>query len=182
MSDARRPLPPFRTVSSADGSLHVTWPPQDGGTRAAVIVALRAVGDDLAAAFWAGELDDDLIRQPVDAARGRATLYVPSGRTLQLALVVRDANGEVVATPPVREAPVDDRDEARLERPVTHDAEAGHDTALVFARGGEPPGFHALTSRVAAQAAKRPPVEASSAPIVGFGARQRWTLTRLQWP
>jgi hypothetical protein len=177
-----RALPPFKVLSSCDGALHVSWSPCALGDRSALIVALRPVDQGLSDAFWAGELDNDLIRQPVDAACGSATLYVPAGRSLHVALVVRGANGEVVASLPVNKATTSSEPARALEAPVPHDAAATQATPLVFAHGDTPPGFDALARRVAARASGGRPLEAESPPISGFGARQRWTLTRLRWP
>lgn len=194
-------LPLWTPVESPAGRLDVGWsaPLPTGATRAAVIVSLRSVADADVALFWAGDLDGDLIRQPVEVGARTATLWVPSGRPLWLALVASDGSGRPLPCPAVSLlAPVEADGEPgspqgrlrprALEGPVAHDHVASSLPELVFVEqaGHTPPDLDALARRVAERAAGDAPVTpaaaAHGAARGGFGARQRWYLTRLGWP
>ncbi len=179
-----RPLPPLAHATTDDGALVVAWDPSalSATSRAAVIVALRPLTDDLADAFWAGALDTDLIRYPVDPRAGHARLQVPAGRPLALTLITRDAAGAPAAGPPLRVAPASPPAARLLEGPVTHAHAPDDHVPLVFAGAGPPPDFDALARRVAAAVSGQPSDAASpSRPPGGFGTHQRWYLTRLGW-
>ena len=179
MTAPDRPLPPFRVFSTCDGSLTLTWPPI-AGHRGALIIALRPIDASLSGAFWAGELDNDLIRQPVQPEAGRATIYVPAGRELYVALIVRDIRGDIITCAPV--TPESGSTGATLEAPVAHDSQADAEIPLVFAHGRVPAGFQAMTRRVAARVVNSEEAPDTAISAGCFGSRQRWTLTRLQWP
>lgn len=92
MTPPSPPLPPFLRIAAADGELPLRWTPLSAA-RAFVVVALREPESFGAEAFWAGEVDNDLIRVPVDASSGQAVVFVPAGRAVALAMVARDAAG-----------------------------------------------------------------------------------------
>jgi hypothetical protein len=178
-----RSLPPFQAVTPAESTLTVRWAPLAEGERASVVIALRAIGPELAADFWGGSLDNDLIRQPVKTDSTQTTLYVPVGRPVLLALIVRGADGEIVNGRPVHiQSPGAQSWTQGLESPVEHHAQDGHDAPLIFAHDSRPAGFEQLARQLASNtgAAHREPL--TTAPLAAFGARQRWTLTRLTWP
>ncbi|MGB0589349.1 MAG: hypothetical protein ACPGU1_06685 [Myxococcota bacterium] len=180
----RHSLPPFQAVTSQDGVLSVQWEPLASEERAAIVIALRAIGPELADDFWSGALDNDLIRQPVDATRTQATLYVPSGRPLLLTLIVRRSTDGPREGRPLHIS----QDSAppatqTLESPVAHASEEGAHTPLIFAHHARPAGFDQLARQLAAQAGTpNSMVPRAEGPAGAFGARQRWTLTRLTWP
>lgn len=164
-------------ASAADGALRVQWPaPTAPVARAHLLVCLRAVSPDDTEAFWAGDLDTDLIRHPVDAAACAATVPVPSGRELHLTLVFRDAADAVVPAPPLRTA---EPPPAVLEAPVHHHSpDDGAPPALVFVRGTQSPDLSALARRVALAAGAHAPPATGPRP---FAARARWSLVRLRF-
>ena len=181
--ETRHSLPPFQAVTSKDGVLSVHWAPLAQGERAAVIIALRGIAPELATDFWSGALDNDLIRQPVDAKQTQATLYVPAGRPLLLTLIVRrDDRKEPEGRALTIEACEPVAPPHTLENPVAHEAEGGPHTPLVFAHNAKPPGFEQLARQLAAQAGSGEAGLVTKAEIGAFGATQRWTLTRLTWP
>lgn len=166
------PLPPRLVVESATGSLVVGWPPLPAPSPAHVIVALRPLSECDAAAFWAGALDADLIRYPVEGHRGRAELHVPAGRRVEVLLVAREpARGGLLATvaltlletvtpSPCPAPPPPPRPDLVLVDDVDLDA---------------------LAARVAAAYRGEAPAPAPQRAGGPFGTRQRWYLTRLAW-
>jgi hypothetical protein len=178
----RHSLPPFQAVTSQDGVLSVHWAPLASDERACVVIALRPIEPDLAADFWSGALDNDLIRQPVDTGRTQATLYVPSGRPLLLTLIVRRADNEGAEGRALHIGQRGDSpSQQTLEAPVAHEAEGDPHTPLIFAHNARPPGFDQMARQLAAHAGPPSLEPEARAPLGAFGARQRWTLTRLTW-
>ena len=98
MTTSAPALPAFCRTAAADGALRFCWPPF-AAARAALIVALRDPASFSPDAFWGGEVDNDLIRVPVDASTGAGAAWVPAGRAVAVALVARDAEGRWLPAP-----------------------------------------------------------------------------------
>ncbi|TNF26575.1 MAG: hypothetical protein EP329_21065 [Deltaproteobacteria bacterium] len=194
------PLPPFLRTVAAHGELTLRWTPLVAA-RAFVVVALREPESFGAAAFWAGEVDNDLIRVPVDARAGEAVVFVPAGRPVALAMVARDAAGALLASPELLAAAqhdcvdhgaeavqnghgaVREDDDRRLTGPVPHREPPSQDTPFVFVASEAAPDLDALARRVAESIAQGPSPALPARPRTScFGARQRWYLTRLALP
>lgn len=196
------PLPPFLRAVAPHGELPLRWRPL-ASARAFVVVSLREPDSFGAEAFWSGAVDNDLIRVPVDSERGEATVFVPAGRPVALALVARDAGGALLPSPeletdpapvdhdhphshaqetPAAEPPPDD-DGLRLTGPVPHREPPSRETPFVFVSGEAAPDLTALARRVADTVAGSASSSAPTRPRPScFGARQRWYLSRLTLP
>lgn len=174
------PLPAWLAAVSADGTLRVQWSAREQAITAAhLLVCLRPVTAGDAAAFWAGELDSDIIRHPVEARSGFAAVPVPTGRPLYLALVLRGPDGELAASPELRLAPERAPTPRVLESPVDHEHSDSSPPALVFVAGPDAPDLAALARRVALSTGASPPAGGPPAPTPAFAARPRWSLVRL---
>ncbi|MCB9728938.1 MAG: hypothetical protein H6744_07600 [Deltaproteobacteria bacterium] len=185
MNTAGPPVP-WLVASSPDGELRLTWtPPAEPPARANLLVCLRPIPDADLAAFWAGDLDADIIRHPVRPEAAAAILRVPAGRELHLALVWRHADGTPEPAETLRllaPAPAP----RTLEAPVSHVGHEGDEPGaapeLVFVEGTRSPDLESLARRVALSAAggRALPAAAPSAEASQpFAARQRWSLIRL---
>lgn len=174
------PLPTWLATASADGMVRVRWDaPAQAIAAAHLLVCLRPVTADDAAAFWAGELDADIIRHPVRPGGGRAEIPVPTGRPLHLALVWRTPGGGLAPSPKLRLAPERAAPPPVLEAPVHHDHATADSPALVFVAGSEAPDLGALARRVALSLGTPSRASAPPAPPPAFAARPRWSLVRL---
>lgn len=172
------PLPAWLAATSADGVLRVRWDVQSDAIAAAyLLVSLRSVNADDTAAFWAGELDGDIIRHPVEAHAGFAAVPVPTGRPLYLALIARAPDGSLAASSRVQLAPEHFGPPRVLEAPVDHDHSPGAPAALVFVAGTDAPDLQALARRIALAAGT--PQAAGVPRSPAFAARPRWSLVRL---
>lgn len=210
MANLNRSESGFLCVSSATGALKLRWPPARCAELHAWVLLIdptRLTPADL----HPERLLSELIRIPLAPESGLATVYVPVARPLGVMLVARDDAGEpleppalevelgrpvtrTATQPPPREAP------SRAAPQIDPRAY----TPLVFAANRNPPDFGSLARRVAERVAPGPsapstpsapsnpstesmnrppsPSTASIHPVSGFGARQRWTLTRLAFP
>jgi hypothetical protein len=88
----------FVLATSQTGSLDVTWPAFDADELHVWILLAdpRELDPD---ALHPERLLGQLIRVPVEATAGRATVYVPTWRPLGVTLVARTMSGELL-TPP----------------------------------------------------------------------------------
>ena len=144
-----RPMPSFLSLRSEHGHVSVTWPQSREDLRAHIIVALRPIEEGDLEAFWAGELDNDLIRYPVEARSGRAELHLPAGRLIQLLLVYTDEEGERAPAPTLslsQARPTEERQ--NLPGPVRHPRGPARDVPLIFANDRPPPGFERLARQI----------------------------------
>ncbi|MEZ4264752.1 MAG: hypothetical protein R3F39_00120 [Myxococcota bacterium] len=180
------PLPAWLVATAPAGSLRVRWsaPPEppEPPTQASLLVCLRPIFPDDAEEFWAGGLDSDIIRHPVSAGDGHATLAVPSGRELHLALVLRGPDGALMDAPALSLAPEPSLAPAPprvLEAPVHHDHGASDPPALIFVAGTAAPDLDALARRVALAVGASSPAPSAPASVPAFAARPRWSLVRL---
>lgn len=186
------PRPHWLAASAPDGAIRVRWDLAEAPhavAKATLVVALRHMDPEGAddEAFWAGDLDNDLIRMSVVPEAGQVTAYAPADRVVQLTLVCRDAAGALTPAPRLSlavevVAGAQSGAKARvpvLEAPVPHAHGPAADIPLIFVEGPDAPDLEALAARVASQV-KGEPVQAGGRATSGaFGAKQRWYLTRL---
>jgi hypothetical protein len=173
------PPPQWTAITSPTGHLRVRWDRDQRGD-GHVIIALRPIDPGLTDAFWAGELDNDLIRIPIALADEGVEAHVPAGRIVWVALITRDGS----PAPPLTITVDGDGPPpaSRLEGPIDHQTSADKEVPLIFV-DGEGPDLRALVARVARQAeGVAPATEASTPPITALSAIQGPYLTRIQWP
>lgn len=182
--------PGFVAATSHSGSLELAWVPFVAAELHVWILLVAPESIALGAPSPSALLRE-LIRVPANALAGEARVYVPVERPLGVTLIARDAAGAPLPAPrfSVRSGPpvtgqgvtggaaaaaVRGRSESRTTPPGT--TSAGRDIPLVFARGKSAlPDLAGLARRIA----DRVPVPPSpTREATGFGAAQRWTLTR----
>jgi hypothetical protein len=169
-------LPTFVSARSASGRIVVGWEAAGRGN-ADLIVALRPIGPDLAAAFWSGALDNDLIRYPAQLQTGGLTVHIPAGREVWLTLLGGDGVNALNLT--VSDACEDP--ERVLEAPTCHQTIADRHVELVFANDARVD-LDALASRVARGVGKAPGEADVASRDVGVAALQGVFLTRIAFP
>lgn len=182
----------FVAATSHSGSLELAWVPFVAAELHVWILLVAPESIALGAPSPSALLRE-LIRVPADALAGEARVYVPVERPLGVALIARDAAGAPLATPrfSVRSGPpvtgrgtaggtvaaaARARPESRTTPAAPGTTSAGREIPLVFARGKSAlPDLAGLARRIADRVAV-PPTPSREA--TGFGAAQRWTLTR----
>lgn len=157
----------FRRTLSETGALELTWPRLNATLHAWILLVDPERLDP--SGLRPEVLLRELIRVPLPS-EPRAIIYVPVGRVIGLALVARD-----IADRPLEPPPFTITDYRAPSAPAATPPGPIAREPLVFAQAA-PADLAAIAQRVANQLSV--PAQKVVGPS-GFGARQRWYLTRL---